>query len=328
MLKESRPMRLTQTPVFMAILLASGLTIVNARGQDRIVAPVDLNAASNLPMQRIGPDDLLLMHVYDAPEFTRSVRVATDGTIRIPMIKTPLRVQGLYPSEVEVLLAEALQRDKLLVDPFVTVNVSEYHSRPISVAGAVKTPITFQAIGSLTLLEALTRAGGLSDSAGPEIIVTRPNGGGGAQSVQRIPVKPLIEGADAELNLKLSGGEEIRIPQVGTIVVAGSVNKPGIYPVLDPITNNTITTAIAQAGGLAQFAEHEAFIFRVDDQGVTHTIPVPLWDIIRRKKPDMTLRAKDVLQVPDSSKRRITQTTIQTLSGVGAAATSGVIIRR
>ena len=320
-------MRLRQTPLFLATFLTAGLMLDSAQGQTRTAAP-DLNSGSNLPMQKIGPDDLLVMNVYDAPEFTRSVRVAADGTIRIPMIKTPIHVQGLFPSEVEVQLAEALRREKLLVDPIVTVNVSEYHSRPISVAGAVRTPITFQAIGSITLLEALTRAGGVSDNAGPDIIVTRPNGADGTQSVQRVPVKPLIEGADPELNLKLAGGENIRIPEVGKIIVSGSVNRPGIYPVLDPVTNNTITTAIAQAGGLAQYAEHEAFIFRVDDQGVTHTIPVPLWDIIKRKKPDMRLQAKDILQVPDSPKRRITQTAIQSLTGVGTATTAGVILRQ
>ena len=41
-------------------------------------------------------------------------------------------------------------------------------------AGAVKAPLTFQALGKTTLLEALTRAQGLSEDAGPEILLTRP----------------------------------------------------------------------------------------------------------------------------------------------------------
>src|SRR4051794_10444288 len=114
-------------------------------------------ATSNLPAQRIGPEDLLALQVYDAPEFTRTVRVSADGTIRLPMLKAPIRVQGLLPDEVSVLVAEALERDKLFVDPFVTVNVAEYHSRPISVTGAVRNPVIFQAIGSVSLLDALAR---------------------------------------------------------------------------------------------------------------------------------------------------------------------------
>ena len=114
------------------------------------------------------------------------------------------------------------------------VSIVEYHSRPISVSGAVKTPTIFQAIGSVSLLDALARAGGVApDQAGAEIIVTRPNGDTNTQSIQRIPVKALISGADPELNIKLTGGEQIRVPDVGKIIVAGSVNKPGPYPILD-----------------------------------------------------------------------------------------------
>ncbi len=156
--------------------------------------------------------------------------------------------------------------------------------------------------------------------------MTRPNGGDGAQSVQRIPVKALISGADPDLNIKLTGGEEVRVPEVLKIIVEGSVVRPGPYPVLDPVSTNTVMTAIAQAGGLIQYADHVAYIIRVDDQGVTHTIKVPLWDIQNRKKPDVTLQARDILQVPDSPKRRITQTTINSVTGVGMSASSAAIL--
>lgn len=309
------------------------LSITSVFAQDasqRSLTPgADPNLNINLPMQRVGPEDLLAVQVYDSPEFTRSVRVSADGTIRLPMLKEVIEVKGLLPSEIEVKVKEALQRAELLVDPFVTVNIAEYHSRPISVTGAVRTPTIFQAVGKVTLLDALARGGGLdnaSGNAGPDIVVTSPNGPDGQQSVRRIPVKALLSGTDPELNVKLSGGEEIRVPEVGHFVVQGSVAKPGVYPVLDPLSTNTVTTAIAQAGGLIQFAAHRAVITRIDEQGVTHTIQVPLWDIQDHKKPDIQLQARDILQIPDSPKRRITQTTIQTLSGVGAGATTGLII--
>jgi polysaccharide export outer membrane protein len=311
------------TIVFVALLAT-----LAAVGQDRPVATSSADAGQNLPMQRVGPEDLLSLQVYDAPEFTRSVRVAADGTIRLPMMKTPIRVQGLFPNEIEAVLTDALKKEGLFIDPFVTVNISEYHSRPISVSGAVKSPMIFQAIGTVSLLDAITRAGGLTESAGADIIITRPNGSPDAQSVQRVPIKALLEGLDASLNIKLTGGEELRVPEVGKMVVEGNIAKPGVYPVLDPTARNTVSTAIAQAGGLSQYADHTAYIYRADDQGVTHTIEVPLWDILNRRKPDMTLQARDILHVPDSPKRRMTQTAIQTLTGVGATATTGLLIYR
>lgn len=291
-----------------------------------IAAPVaDLNPLSNLPLQKVGPEDLLSVQVYDAPELTHSVRISAEGTIRLPMISAPIRVQGLMPNDIEVLIHDALVRDKLFVDPFVVVNIVEYHSRPISVSGAVRTPTIFQAIGSVSLLDALARAGGLvPDQAGAEIIVTKPNGDTGIQSIQRIPVKALLAALDPSLNLKLTGGEEIRVPDVGKFIVAGSVTAPGPYPMLDG-NQNTVVTAIAQAKGTIQYFSHKAFIYRPDDKGTLHEIPVDLGGILSRKKPDITLYAHDILYVPDSSGRRITQTTINSLTGVGMSATTAMI---
>jgi len=286
-----------------------------------VAAPVaDLSATANLPLQPVGPEDLLGLQVYDAPELTRTVRVSDDGTIRLPMLSKTVRVEGLLPKDIETLVAEELQREKLFVDPYVTVNVVEYHSRPISVSGAVRTPTIFQAIGNVTLIDAITRAGGvIPDQAGSEILVTKPNGNTGQQSIQRINVKALMSGNEPELNLRLTGGEQIRVPDVGKIIVFGSVTHPGPIPVLDGAAN-TVMTAIAQAQGTIQFYSHTAYLYRPDDKGSMHEITVPLGDILARKKPDMTLQAKDVLYVPDSSKRRITQEMVTALTGTGSSA--------
>jgi polysaccharide export outer membrane protein len=295
-------------------------------GTGTVPVPVaDLNPSSNLPLQRVGPEDLLGLQVYDAPEFTRTVRISADGTIRLPMLTNTIKVQGLMPNEIEVLVQQELEREKLLVNPFVTVNIVDYHSRPISVGGAVKTPTIFQAIGSVTLLDALARAGGLvPDQAGPEIIVTKPNGDKEEQSIQRIPVKALFGGADPELNVKLTGGEQIRVPDVGKYVVAGSVTKPGPYPILDGAAN-TVITAIAQAQGTIQYFSHTAYIYRPDDKGTMHEIQVDLGKILARKKPDITLQAKDVLYVPDSSGRRITQEAVTAMTNAGSGITTAMV---
>jgi polysaccharide export outer membrane protein len=308
------------------LVVTLSLTAQVPDARQTVPTPVaDLNPSSNLPLQRVGPEDLLGLNVYDAPELTRTVRVSAEGTIRLPMLKSPIRVDGLMPNEIEKLVAEALEREKLFVDPYVTVNVVEYHSRPINVSGAVRTPTIFQAIGTVTLLDALARAGGIvPDQAGPEIIITRPNGDNSPQSIQRIPVKALIAGSDPQLNLKLTGGEEVRVPDVGKIVVFGSVNKPGAYPVLDSAAN-TVMSAIAQAQGTVQYFSHTAFIYRPDEKGAMHEITVPLGDILKRKQPDITLQARDVLYVPDSSGRRITQTAVTAMTGVGSSAVMSMI---
>jgi polysaccharide export outer membrane protein len=319
-------MQYTQTFIALCAVFAISLPLTAQDPHQTVPTPVaDLNPSSNLPLQRVGPEDLLGLQVYDAPELTRTVRVSADGTIRLPMLKAHLKVQGLLPNEIESVVAEALQNENLFVDPFVTVNVVEYHSRPISVTGAVKTPTIFQAIGSVTLLDALARAGGVvPDQAGPEIIVTKANDEGGSPSIRRVPLKALLNASDPELNFKLTGGEEVRVPDVGKIIVAGSVSKPGPYPILDG-TANTVTTAIAQAQGTVQYFSHTAYIYRPDDKGAMHEISVDLGGILKRKVPDVELQARDVLYVPDSSGRRITQSAVTAMTGVGASAVMSMI---
>jgi polysaccharide export outer membrane protein len=193
-------------------------------------------SGANLPAQRIGANDLVAVTVYGTPELTRTVRVGSDGALRLPMLRAAVEARGKMPEALEQSIADALRREQILVDPVVTVTIVEYHSRPISVAGAVRRPTTFQAIGAVSLLDAITRAEGLSQDSGSEILVTRSQPGpeGTAVSlVQRIPVKGLIDNADPELNIALYGGEEIRVPEAGRVFVVGNVKKPGAYAVQD-----------------------------------------------------------------------------------------------
>ena len=89
----------------------------------------------------------------------------------------------------------------------------------------------------MTLLEALTRAEGLSGEAGADILVTRtsPDTPGPANGplTTRIAVKDLIEKADPAANVILEGGEEVRVPEAGRVFVVGNVKKPGAFPVGD-----------------------------------------------------------------------------------------------
>jgi len=288
-------------------------------------------ASSNLPAQRIGPNDLIWIAVYDSPELTRTVRVGADGMIRLPMLKQRIQVEKLLPAELETVLADALAAEEILVDPVVTVTIAEYHSRPISVLGAVRNPITFQAAGPVTLLDALTRAGGLGPEAGPEILVSRAQTGEDGEPaalVQRIPVKGLIDAADPDMNLKLGGGEEIRVPEVGRIYVVGTVKKPGAFPVQTG-SETTVLQMLALAEGLAPFASKEAYIYRQDPAtGSKNEIQIALGKILSRKSADVPLQPSDILYIPDNSRRRLTVGVIEKITGFGVSTASGLLIWR
>ncbi len=316
-------MRTTFIALFTCILAFSQV-------RPRPAAPSANDTGPNLPAQRIGADDLIALSVYDSPEFSRTIRVGPDGNIRIPMLKQRIKAKGLLPGDLETSIGDALSSEKLVIDPYVTVTMVEYHSRPISVAGAVRKPVTFQAVGAVTLLDAIARAEGLSPEAGGEILLSRPTMDGGEQTLltRRIPVKGLIDGDDPDLNVKLTGGEEIRVPDMGRIFVAGNVKKPGGFPVHDS-TDTTVIKAIALAEGLEPFASKQAFIYRPDDSAHgKKEIVIDLNKILSRKAPDVALQARDILYIPDNSGRRITVGALERLAGFGASTASGVLVFR
>ena len=282
-------------------------------------------AGLNLPIQRIGTNDLLTVSVYGTPELSRSVRVDSEGFIRLPMLTRRIKAQGSMPVEVEATIAEALREEQLIVDPFVTVTVAAYASRPISVMGAVRRPLTFQADAPLTLLEALARAEGLTPEAGGEILVSRQaSGSGRAALALRIPAQTLIEGADPRLNVRLEGGEEIRVPEAGRIYVVGNVKKPGAFPVQDG-SGMSLLKALAQAEGLMPYAAKRAFIYRKEAAGSNNEIAVELNQVLQRKAPDVPLLANDILYVPDNKGRRLSMAALEKILLLGAGASTALI---
>jgi polysaccharide export outer membrane protein len=121
----------------------------------------------------IGNGDLLNVAVFDVPELSRDVRVSQSGTIGIPLVPTRLHVAGLTESQAEQLIADVLQAQGLVSHPEVGVIVKEHKSNPITIVGAVAHPMVYEADHRVTLLEALAQAGGVSNDAGDNIIVTR-----------------------------------------------------------------------------------------------------------------------------------------------------------
>jgi polysaccharide biosynthesis/export protein len=284
-------------------------------------------ASANLPAQRIGDDDLVAISVYDSPELTRTVRVSGEGQIRLPMLNRPIQAAGLNPRDLETAIAAALRSEQILVDPVVTVTVAEYRSRPISVSGAVKRPVTFQASGTITLLDAITRAEGLAPEAGADILLSRHTGDGKI-ATDRIPIKELFEGDQPGLNPRLSGGEEIRVPEAGRVFVAGSVKNPGVFTMKDG-SDTGVLKVLALAGGLIPFSAKEAYIYRRKPGAETKAeIPIPLARIMSRKSPDVPLSPGDILYVPDAKGRRLSAAALERITGFGAATTSGLLIWR
>jgi polysaccharide biosynthesis/export protein len=274
----------------------------------------------NLPFQLIGASDLVRLNVYDSPELSQSFRVDRQGNLNLPLLHKPIPAAGLLPDELRDEIAAALRAQHLLVNPVVDVSVVEYRSRDVTIAGAVKTPITIQELGDLRVLGALSLAGGLLPEAGPEIIVEQANG-----SSQRLSVRKLFDGLHPQLNVQVSAGAQIRVPECERVFVVGDVKQPGAFRFQD-MEDTTVLKLLAQSGGLDSFSRNKAYIYRSEPGHAEKTeIEVPLRRILDRKAEDVKLAPNDILYVPTNGKLKTSASVLNHVTGIGNAAVSAAI---
>jgi polysaccharide export outer membrane protein len=278
---------------------------------------------------RIGPDDLLDITVFEAPEMNRTLRVSTGGEISFELLGA-VHVAGLTPREVESVLQEMLRRT-YLKDPHVGVFVHEWQSHSVSVVGAVKTSGVFQIRGNKTLIEVLSMAQGLADDAGDLVLITRAAPDARAETsgasdpppsaVEKINLRKLLNSPDSALNVPIHSGDIVKVPRAGIVYVVGEVNRPGGF-VLQNSENISVLQALALAQGLTHTsAIGRARIIRTDAAtGKRSEIPMNLGKILAGKSADTLLQAKDVVFVPNSATKSVvyrgSEAAIQTAAGI------------
>lgn len=158
----------------------------------------------------IGPGDVLQITVWKEPDASApEVVVRSDGMISLPLVRE-VQVQGLSPEELENLLTA--KYSKLIHEPDVSVIVREIHSEVVYFLGGVKKegPIPIQ--GTMTVLQAVARAGGLTDYAKRnKMYVLRQDNG----TQQKIPVRydQVLKGDHMEENISLRPGDTVVVPQ-------------------------------------------------------------------------------------------------------------------
>ena len=130
---------------------------------------------------RIGPSDVISIHVEDAPELSQTFRVAADGSIEMPFLGR-VSVQQKTSLEVTKMIAGGL-RGEYLQDPQVMVAVLQINSRTYFIQGAVRRPGLYQIEGQPSLLKLITIAGGLSENYGSTAFIIREINSGADNAV-------------------------------------------------------------------------------------------------------------------------------------------------
>lgn len=156
------------------------------------------------PDVTLGPSDVFEVRVYGEEDLSGSYQVDVDGTIDFPLIGR-LQVAGQAPSRVATIITERLSRG-YLKNPQVSILVKEYNSKKITVLGQVQKPGTFQYLVRMSVIEALSLAGGFTPLASSNSVIVRR----GAKTY-KVRAAAITEGK--EQNFYLEPGDTVLVPE-------------------------------------------------------------------------------------------------------------------
>jgi polysaccharide biosynthesis/export protein len=160
------------------------------------------------PTYIIGPQDILNVNVWKEAELSGNVQVRPDGKVSIPLLND-VQAAGLTTIQLGSQVTAGLK--KYVTDPRVTVVVTAINSRRVYVLGEVARAGGFALLPDMTVLQAISDAGGLTQFAhGKKIYVLRDEAG--KQVKYPFNYNKVLKGENPEQNFPLKSGDTIVVP--------------------------------------------------------------------------------------------------------------------
>jgi polysaccharide export outer membrane protein len=331
--------------LMLAPVLAQSVVAADGRVGTPMNAPLASTVASvptaptadtpNMTSYILGPEDLITVRVFAADDIPdKPAQIDNNGSVTLPMIGS-VHAAGLTVEQFQANLVTAYK--KYFKDPQVTVQVNEFHSQPVSVAGNVTTPGVVQLKGNRNLMEVIGQAGGLRADAGDTVLITRNLSDEGAIPVQgaftdptgkysiaHINIRSVMSGKDPQGNILIKPHDVITVNRARMVYVLGNVTRPGGY-VMSENETMSVTQAVALAGGWDKTAALSAArILRADGGAEREQIPLNVKKIMENKSPDLELRPDDIVYVPNSLGKQLGARGLEAAIGLG----TGVLIWR
>jgi polysaccharide biosynthesis/export protein len=260
------------------------------------VNPVQTSTNSGAHALRLSAGDLLDVKVLGTtdPDFSPKLRVDERGSITLPYAGS-LPVAGMTAEDAALRIEARFREKDILKDPHVSVTVLEYATQGVTVVGEVKNPGVYPLLGSHSLLDLLSAAGGVTPTAGKAVTITHREDPMHPQIVS-VETKP---GSTAAFNVDVSPGDTIVVSHAGIVYVLGDVGKPGGF-----LIENNDRLSVIQAIALAQGTNRTASLDRTKLIRKTSTgheeTQVPLKKILADKSADQLLADGDILFIPSS----------------------------
>jgi polysaccharide export outer membrane protein len=156
----------------------------------------------------VGAGDVFVMEIVGEKDLPKEYQVSADGTVDIPYIHT-LKVAGLEAPEVARAIRDRLIEQKVLTDPSVIVQVKEYHSRRVTLLGQVAKPGSFPYTPGMTLIQAVSLAGGMTAISDTDRVNITRKASNGRTYTATLSVGVIMEGKAADVPLQ--AGDQIYV---------------------------------------------------------------------------------------------------------------------
>jgi polysaccharide export outer membrane protein len=200
-------MKIVSTKIIICLILSlivSGLAFcTHLKTADKAVKKTVVDSS-----YVIGPMDVLEIQVWKEPDFSRQLLVRPDGKITFPLIDD-IQASGMTALDLKTLLTERLKG--FLDNLEVTVIVVESHSKNFYIIGMVNRPGTYPLSPDMTVLQALSAAGGFGEWADKDSIrIIRRSGG--KEKIIPFDYDKVISGKKLEQNILLEPNDTIIVP--------------------------------------------------------------------------------------------------------------------
>ena len=154
---------------------------------------------------KIGKSDVLEVSVWKEEDLTRTVKVRQDGMISLPLIED-VRAVGKTTSELKNIIQNRMK--EYIEQPTVTVIVESQESKRYYIIGEVEEPGEYSLVKDLTVLQAISYAGGFTEWADKaNILLLRKTNGN--EKRMRVNYFKIVSGKSPEQNAVLRANDTI-----------------------------------------------------------------------------------------------------------------------
>jgi polysaccharide biosynthesis/export protein len=263
---------------------------------------------------KLGPGDLIVIHLFGVGDYTATVRLGLDGTVQLPYIGT-VSLEGLSVHAAQGRIEDKLRTGGFYNNPDITIQVLDTVNGSVIITGEMRASIPVTTERSLR--EVLLAAGGLPANASHTVKIVRPvPDQPGQTKVIEVNLGTDLAASEAA-NIAVYPHDIIQISRASLVYVLGAFKQQGSLP-LDQAKPLTLIQLAALSGGVGFEGKYEDLRLIRTVGAERKVVVVDIKKVLNGQAPDPILEANDIVFLPTNNMKAI-------LKGLGVGGVLGLV---